>query len=51
MNKLFVGVLAKIGSNGVEQIMPLEMNEDEKAAFHKSAGAVKELVEVLAKNK
>lgn len=51
INKLFVGVLAKIGSKGVEQIMPLEMTEEEKAAFHKSAGSVKELVEVLAKAK
>ena len=48
---LFVGVLAKLGSKGIEQIMPLEMNEDEKALFQKSAKAVQELVDVLNKNK
>jgi malate dehydrogenase len=48
---LFVGVLAKIGTKGIEQIMPLEMNDEEKAGFQKSAKAVQELVDVLAKNK
>jgi malate dehydrogenase len=48
---LFVGVLAKIGSKGLEQVMPLEMTAEEQAAFKKSAGAVQELVDVLAKNK
>ena len=48
---LYVGVLAKIGSKGIEQIMPLEMTPDEQAAFKKSAGAVQELVDVLAKAK
>jgi len=48
---LYVGVLAKIGSKGVEQIMPLEMTAEEKAAFLKSASAVQDLVDVLAKNK
>lgn len=48
---LYVGVLAKIGSKGIEQIMPLEMTADEQAAFKKSAAAVQELVDVLAKAK
>ncbi|RZA00781.1 MAG: malate dehydrogenase [Proteobacteria bacterium] len=48
---LFVGVLAKIGSKGIEQVMPLEMTSDEQAAFKKSAAAVQELVDVLAKAK
>lgn len=48
---LFVGVLAKLGTKGVEQIMPLEMNPEEKELFQKSAKAVQELVDVLAKNK
>ena len=51
VSKLFVGVLAKIGSKGIEQIMPLEMTEEEKAAFQKSAGSVKELVDVMNKSK
>jgi malate dehydrogenase len=48
---LYVGVLAKIGSKGVEKIMPLEMTPDEQAGFKKSAAAVQELVDVLAKAK
>jgi malate dehydrogenase len=48
---LFVGVLAKIGTKGVEQVMKIEMNADEQAAFKKSADAVQELVNVLNKNK
>jgi malate dehydrogenase len=48
---LFVGVLAKIGAKGIEQIMPLEMNADEKDLFSKSAKAVQDLVDVLNKNK
>lgn len=46
---LYLGVLAKLGAGGVEQIMPLEMNDDEKAALAKSADAVKELVETIKK--
>lgn len=48
---LFVGVLAKLGSKGLEQVMPLEMTAEEQAAFKKSAAAVQELVDVLAKAK
>ncbi len=51
VKNLFVGVLAKLGSKGVEQVMPLEMTAEEKALFQKSAAAVQELVGVLEKNK
>lgn len=46
---LFCGVLAKLGANGLEQVMQLEMNGDEKAMFKKSADAVAELVTALKK--
>jgi malate dehydrogenase len=46
---LFCGVLAKLGGNGMEEVMQLELNEEEKAAFAKSASAVRELVEALKK--
>lgn len=46
---LFCGVLAKIGSAGLEQVMQLEMNGEEKAMFEKSAKAVQELVDALKK--
>jgi malate dehydrogenase len=51
VKNLFVGVLAKLGSKGLEQVMPLEMTAEETAAFQKSAAAVQELVDVLAKAK
>jgi malate dehydrogenase len=44
---LFVGVPAKIGSNGVEKIIEIKLTADEQAALQRSAGAVKELVAVI----
>ncbi len=44
---LFVGVPVKLGAAGVEQIIEVKLLEDEKAAITKSAGAVRELVEVM----
>ena len=47
INGLFVGVPVKLGSRGIEKIYQLKLNADEHAALQKSAGAVKELVDVL----
>jgi malate dehydrogenase len=47
INGLFVGVPVKIGANGIEKIYEIKLNDDEKAALKKSAGAVQELVDVL----
>src|ERR1700736_338875 len=47
INGLFVGVPAKLGANGVEQIVEIELSENERALLRKSADAVKELVEVM----
>ena len=44
---LFVGVPVKLGRNGLEQIIEIELKEDEAAALRKSADAVKELVDKL----
>ena len=44
---LYVGVPVKLGRNGVEQIIEIKLTADEQAAFQKSAGAVRELVEKL----
>ena len=44
---LFVGVPVKLGANGVEQIVEIELNESERALLQQSASAVKELVEVM----
>jgi malate dehydrogenase len=42
-----VGVLVKLGKNGIEQIIELELTPEEDAALKKSANAVRELVEVM----
>lgn len=47
IQNLFVGVPAKLGSKGLEQVIEVELSEDESALVHKSADAVKELVTVL----
>ena len=44
---LFVGVPVKLGARGVEQIIEIKLTADEDAALKKSAGAVKELVDVI----
>ena len=44
---LFVGVPAKLGARGVEQIIQIKLTSDEDAALKKSAAAVKELVDVI----
>jgi malate dehydrogenase len=45
VNDLFCGVLAKLGSKGLESVPMLEMNAEEKDMFGKSAAAVKGLVD------
>jgi malate dehydrogenase len=44
-NDLYVGVPVVIGAEGVERIIEIELNGDEKAAFEKSVGSVKGLME------
>jgi len=41
---LYIGVPAIIGKNGVEKIIEIKLNDDEKIAFDKSVEAVKKLV-------
>jgi malate dehydrogenase len=47
INGLFVGVPVKLGSEGIEQIIEINLTADERAALHKSAAAVQELVNML----
>jgi malate dehydrogenase len=42
-----VGVPVKLGKNGIEQIIELELTPEEDAALKKSANAVRELVKVM----
>ncbi len=44
---LFVGVPVKLGARGIEQIIEIKLTAEENAALHKSAAAVKELVEII----
>jgi malate dehydrogenase len=44
----YVGVPVVLGTNGVERIIELKLNESEEAAFRKSVDAVKELVKAMA---
>jgi malate dehydrogenase len=44
---LFVGVPVKLGRNGMEKIIEIDLTEEEKKALDHSAGAVKELFDLL----
>jgi malate dehydrogenase len=46
---MYVGVPVVIGAGGVEKIVEIELNATEQAAFDKSCGAVKELIEASRK--
>src|SRR5690606_6011044 len=43
IHDLFVGVPVKLGAGGVQQVIEIELTEEEKAALHRSAAAVREL--------
>jgi malate dehydrogenase len=44
---LFVGVPIKVGAKGIEEIIELKLSDEEKAALHKSADAVKSVVDLM----
>ncbi len=46
---LFIGVPVKLGKNGIEEIIQIDLKDDERAALEKSADAVKDLVKALKK--
>jgi malate dehydrogenase len=47
IDNLFVGVPVKLGAQGVEQIVEIELDQNERALLQKSANAVKELIAVM----
>jgi len=47
IDNLFVGVPVKLGAQGVEQIVEIELDQNERALLQKSADAVKELIDVM----
>ena len=48
---VFAGVLCKVGTNGMEGVVSLDLNETEKADFNKSCESVRQLVQVIEANK
>ncbi len=48
LDGLYVGVPAVLGAGGVERVVEIELNADERAGFDKSVAAVRELNEVVA---
>lgn len=49
LHNIYLGVPVKLGKNGIEQIIELQLNNAEKALLDASATAVKEVMEVLDK--
>ena len=49
INNLFIGVPVKLGANGIEEIIQIDLTDEEKTALQKSANAVADLVEALKK--
>jgi malate dehydrogenase len=49
LKDIYLGVPCKLGKNGIEQIIELQLNSDEKALLDASAKAVKEVMDVLDK--
>jgi malate dehydrogenase len=46
---LYMGVPAKLGTGGVEEIVQLDLTDEESSRFKESADAVREVVDVLSK--
>jgi malate dehydrogenase len=49
VNGMYVGVPAVIGANGVERVVQIDLNGDERAMFTKSVDAVKGLIDACKK--
>ena len=47
MKDVFLGVPVKLGANGIEEIIELKLNKDEKKAVEESAASVKSMMDVL----
>ena len=47
VNGVYVGVPVKLGANGIEEVVQIELTAEEQAALNKSAAAVQELVDVM----
>ena len=46
-NDMFIGVLCQLGKNGLEKVIELDLNEEEKAGLENSRKHVEELLSAL----
>ena len=49
LNDMFLGVPVKLGKNGIEKVLTLDLNDDEKALLNTSAQHVRDVMEVFNK--
>jgi malate dehydrogenase len=49
LKDMYLGVPVKLGINGIEEIIELDLNEQEKGLLYESANSVREVMEVLDK--
>ncbi len=49
LKDIYLGVPVKLGKNGIEKIIELQLNSDEKKLLDESAKSVKEVMDVLDK--
>ncbi|MBX3020592.1 MAG: malate dehydrogenase [Bdellovibrionales bacterium] len=49
VKNLFVGVVCKLGGRGLEQVIEIKLNDEEKAGLANSVKAVQDLVDALGK--
>jgi malate dehydrogenase len=47
LHNIYLGVPVKLGKNGIEEIIELQLNAEEKALLNESAKAVREVMDVL----
>ena len=47
LNDIYLGVPVKLGKDGIEEIIELDLNDDEKALLNDSAAAVRDVMGVL----
>jgi len=47
LENIFLGVPVKIGKNGIEQVIEVDLNEEELMLLNNSANAVKKIMEIL----
>ena len=46
---LFIGVLCVLGGSGMEKVVEIQLNQEERAGLENSTKAVRELMEALGK--